>query len=151
SVTRECKSAMASLNLAANRDERITKRPWKLALAALPGNRKAPRNRVLSDDTIRKVVAASYQVSESFGLFIEVMAVTGARPVQVSRLLVEDVRNGFVMMPRSKKGRAKRIDRRPLPLPTPLLKKLKAAAGKRPGAEPLLLRDNGTAWQPANS
>jgi len=153
SVTRECKSAMASLNLVAGRDERITKRPWTLALKALPGSRKA-RPQVLTDDAVRTLVAASYQVSERFGLFCELLAITGARPVQVSRLLVEDLHesNGFVMMPRSVKGKGvKRIDRRRLPLPAPLLQKLKAAAGDRPAHAPLLLRDDGEPWQPVNS
>jgi integrase len=102
---------------------------------------------VLTDDQVRAVVAACYAASEQLGLFVEVLAVTGARPIQCARLLIGDLQSDRLLMPRSAKGRGrKRIDRRPIPIPPALVKRLQAAAGDRPANAPLLQRSDGQAW-----
>jgi integrase len=153
SVSRSCRTLKACLNYAAKRDPTINNRQaWTVGLEALPDSHVARTDAVLSDDEVRAVVAACYAASPRLGLLVEVLAVTGCRPVQASRLRVSDLQPDRVMMPRSAKGKGKkRIDRRPIPLPPGLIAKLKTAAGDRPGDAPLLLRPDGEAWQSGNS
>jgi integrase len=132
----------------AGRDERITnRRAWTLGLAALPDSRR-PRNQVLADDDIRRIVAACWEQHAALGLLVEVLAVTGARTSQAARLCVGDVQADRLVMPRSAKGRGqKRIDRRPVPVSATLIAKLRAAAGTRTQDATLLLRPDGQPWQ----
>ena len=103
---------------------------------------------MLTDDQVRAVVAACYAESDRLGLLIEVMAVTGCRPVQAARLLVGDLQADRLMLPRSAKGKGrKRIERRPIPIPPALVAKLRVAAGERPADAPLLQRLDGAAWR----
>jgi integrase len=148
-VTRTCKAFSAALNYAANHDPSIANRAaWKIGLAALPDSHRARVDAVLSDDEVRVVVAACYAASDRLGLLVEVLAVTGARPVQAARLLVGDLEPDRLMMPRSAKGKGqKRIERRPIPIPPTLVTKLKAVAGDRLADAPLLQRPDGAAWQ----
>jgi integrase len=152
-VTRECKAFAGALNFVANHDPTITNRAaWKIGLAALPDSHVARADVVLTDDQVRAVVAACYAASDRLGLLFETLATTGARPVQVSRLLVGDLQSDRVMMPRSAKGRGKkRIERRPIPIPPSLVAKLRVAAGGRPANTPLLQRADGAAWQTGRS
>ncbi len=152
-VTRECKSFKAALNHAAAVDPTITNRSaWTVGLAALPDSHVARTDAVLSDDEIRAVVAACYTASDRLGLLVEILAVTGCRPVQAARLLVGDLLPDKLMMPRSAKGKGrKHIDRRPIPIPPTLAAKLEAAAGDRPAEAPLLQRLDGQAWHCAHS
>src|SRR5262249_23361722 len=93
-------------------------------------------------------VGVGYAARERRGLLVEVLAVTGARPVQVARLLVGDLQKDRLLMPRSAKGRGrKRIDRRPIPIPPTLAVRLRVTAGDRPADAPLLQRSDGQAWQ----
>jgi integrase len=153
SVSRACRTFKACLNYAAAQDTSITnKSAWTLGLASLPDSHVARTDAVLSDDEVRAVVAACYAASPRLGLLVEVLAVTGCRPVQAARLRVGDLQADRVMLPRSAKGKGKkRIDRRPIPLPPGLIDKLKAAAGDRPADAPLLLRRDGEAWRSTNS
>jgi len=139
-VTRETKALKAALNYAAAQDATITnKSAWTIGLAALPDSHVARTDAVLTDDQVRAIVAACYVDSEQLGLLVEVLAVTGARPVQAARLLVGDLQADRLMMPRSAKGRGrKRIDRRPIPIPPTLAVRLRATAGDRPVDVPLL-------------
>jgi integrase len=139
-VTRETKALKAALNYSAAQDATITnKSAWTIGLAALPDSHVARTDAVLSDDQVRAVVAACYAYSERLGLLAEVLAVTGARPVQVARLLVGDLQADRLLMPRSAKGRGrKRIDRRSIPIPPTLAVRLRAVAGDRPADAPLL-------------
>jgi integrase len=99
-------------------------------------------------DAIRAIVAACYAYSEPLGLLAEVLAITGARPVQVKRLKVGDLQSDRLLMPRSARGRGKkRVDRRPLPVPPSLVEKLRIAAAGRPADDPLLRRPDGRAWE----
>jgi integrase len=148
-VTRECKAFKAALNRAAAVDSTITnKSTWARGLAALPDSHVARADAVLTDDQVRAVVAACYAESDRLGLLIEVMAVTGCRPVQAARLLVGDLQADRLMLPRSAKGKGrKRIERRPIPIPPALVAKLRVAAGERPADAPLLQRLDGAAWR----
>jgi integrase len=152
-VSRTCKAFAAALNFVADHDATITNRSaWKIGLAALPDSHVARVDAVLSDDEIRAVVAACYAFSAALGLFVEVLAVFGCRPVQASRLRVGDLQADRILMPRSAKGRGqKRIERRPLPLSPTLSVKLRVVAGDRPADAPLLLRSDGVAWLQAGS
>jgi integrase len=153
SVTRTGKAFKAALNYAAAQDISISnKAAWTIGLASLPDSHVARTDAVLTDDEVRAVVAACHAASDRLGLLVEVLAVTGCRPVQAARLVVGDLQADRVMMPRSAKGRGrKRIDRRPIPIPPSLIKKLRAAAGDRPTDAPLLQRPDGQAWQPGRS
>jgi len=122
SVNRTITVVRAALNLAADTDERITKRPWKTGLKAVAGAGKA-RNVILSEADVRALIGAAYRDSERFGELVELAAVTGARPSQLLRLQGEDVQADFMnagkrqprlMMPTSKKGKGeKKSARRP--------------------------------------
>ena len=139
-----------ALNLAADDDERIVHRVWERALPSIPDAAVA-RNVILPEDDVRSIIAAAYAESAAFGLFVEVAAVTGARPSQMWRLEVGDVQgerdDPRLMMPASKKGRGqKKIARRPVPVPADLIARLRHAAGHRPSDAPLLLKPSGEAW-----
>ena len=108
-VTRTCKAFAAALNYAANHDPAILNRAaWRIGLAALPDSHVARTKAVLGDDEVRAVVGACYAASDRLGLLVEVLAVTGCRPVQAARLLVGDLQPDRLMMPRSAKGKGKK-------------------------------------------
>ena len=153
SVSRTCRALKAALNYAAAQDSTIgNAAAWRTGLASLPDSHVARINAVLTDDQVRAVVAACYAASQRLGTLVEILAITGCRPVQAARLLVGDLQSDRVMMPRSAKGRGrKRIDRRPIPIPPALARRLRAAAGGRRAGEPLLQRPDGGAWQSGNS
>jgi integrase len=150
-VNRFMTALKACLTLAANEDERITnQRAWKIPALRDTAN---PRNVILTERQARDLVAASYATGgDRFAGYIEILAATGARPIQARRLTVADLeaahRDGpRLNMPSSKKGRGKkRVERVPLPIPAGLAKRLKALAVGRPDHEPLLVDDNGAAW-----
>jgi integrase len=153
-VGRLSRTLAAALNHAAAGDDAITnQKAWKVGLQALPDSYRARTNAVLDDDQVRAVVRACRNYSVQLGLFAEVLAATGARPVQAARLLVGDLTRDGVMMPRSLKGRGeKKVTRRPLPLSPALLTKLRLAAAGRPATAPLLVRDDsGNGWTGART
>jgi integrase len=141
----------AALNLAAKHDPRITNvNSWKVGLALLP-NTHRPRNTILSDAQVLALIEAANADDPAFGLFCEVGAVTGARVSQITALEVGDLQsNGEgprLLMPSSRKGHAgKRIERKPVPIPSTLAARLRQAAGERDGSAPLLLRSDGKPW-----
>ena len=149
-VNRVLKPARAAFNLAAKLDPRVAAnvQAWTVGLEALRGTVKA-REAVLSDQQVLAVVAAAYDVSPAFGLYVQVHAEVGARSSQLARLVVGDLERNRLMVPASHKGRGERkTDRTPVPLTAGLLARLKAAAAGRPASAPLLTRANGTAWRP---
>src|SRR5262249_20909212 len=108
SINRTIKALRAALELAADHDPRITNhRAWKVGLAILPGAAQA-RNVILSDAEVLRLVAAAYERDPRFGLLVDVLGTTGARPSQATRLLVDDLKPDPVApklsMPRSGKG-----------------------------------------------
>src|SRR5262249_22706417 len=142
-----------AFNYVAAQDPAIAnKSAWTLGLAALPDSHKARTDAVLTDDQVRAVVAACYAVSKRLGLLVEVLAVAGGQPGERARLRVRELQSDRLLMPRSAKGRArKRIDRRPIPIPSSLAAKLGTAAGDRPSDAPLLQRPDGNAWNTGRS
>jgi integrase len=150
SVTRYgAKTLGAALNNAAALDPRITNAAaWKVGLQSIPGAVVA-RNVILKDQQVRRIVAAAYEVSPAFGLIIEVMATTGARPVQLRRLTCGDVLADRLNMPSGLKGHKGRrtIRHRPVPIGADLAARLKAETKGRPTDEPLLRQDDRSLWE----
>jgi len=172
-VNRTATCFKAALNLAADHDERIARRPWETGLLAIP-DAEQPRNAILSDAQVREMVEEAYQPNmrqveplrgearakaqaearqwaDAFGLLVEVLAVTGARVSQVARLEVQDLQSDRddprLMMPSSRKGKGvKHVQRRPVPIPAALALKLRAAATKRAASSPLLRKPGGEPW-----
>jgi integrase len=151
-VNRTKTGLRAALELAAKHDPRIAnQRAWKVGLAALPDAHRS-RNVILTDDEVRRIVAAAYDHDRALGLMTEVAAVTGARLSQLARLEVGDLQadraEPRLLMPCSAKGRMrnKRHERRPVPITPRLASVLKQEAAGRPIDAPLLLRANGERW-----
>lgn len=155
-INRLCRCLGAALELCAKHDhERIKNRAaWEIGLACLPGAQEQ-RNVILSDDEVRAFVANAYMVDDGFGLIIDVLAVTGARPSQVVRLRVDDLQDHPVrpklMMPKSGKGggrnrSAKKLERYSVPITVQLATRLRAAAKGRDPRAPLLLHSDGRVW-----
>jgi integrase len=142
----------ACLNLAAAEDERIgNARAWGKALASIP-DAVEPRNSILSEATIRKIVESAYRnIGVEFGLLTELAAVTGARVSQLWGLTVQDVQGRSeprLLMPSSRKGRGvKKVQRRPVPISANLAARLRLAAQGRPGTAPLLVKPGGKPWR----
>jgi integrase len=155
SINRQCKSFRAALNLAANNDRRVTNRnEWKIGLKGLP-NAEEDRNVILEDDTVGSIVLASYDRDEKLGLFVHVLAETGARPSQVERLLVADLvttnpKAPRLMMPRGGKGGGDRLARKAqrytVNISVDLAHRLKLAAKGRSSRDRLLLQSDGQPW-----
>ena len=141
SINRTIKALRAALEIAANHDPRITnQRAWKVGLAILPGAAQA-RNVILSDDEVLRLVAAAYERDPRFGLLVDVLATTGARPSQATRLLVDDLKPDPVVpklsMPRSGKGgshdrTARKSERYSVPITPELARQLAQEAAGRP-------------------
>ncbi|WFT92282.1 tyrosine-type recombinase/integrase [Bradyrhizobium barranii] len=154
-INRLCRCVCAALTLAAEHDERIKNRDaWEIGLAGLPDATEV-RNVVLSDDQVRGFVATAYGIDHEFGLLIDTLAVTGARPSQAVRLRVEALHDHPVRpklsMPKSAKGGGrnrsqKKIERYSVPITVQLAAKLKAAAKGRADDAPLLLQSDGREW-----
>jgi integrase len=146
----------AALNLAAENDERITRRPWRTALKALGGEEAGARNVILDDADQRTLRGAAYRDSDEFGLLIDVLDETGARPSQAVRLTTEDVQANLIdrrtgkrqprlMMPVSHKGSGRKETRSiPVPITPELADRLKGRAGV------LLKRPDGRPWSETN-
>jgi integrase len=148
SVVRILKSARASLNLAANRDPRIlTRSAWRVGLGGLHDTYQ-PTDRVQPDDVVRKIVAEAEAFGADFALFVRVLAETGARASQATRLEIADLHAGAeprLAMPSSRKGKRRAVSRKPVPISCELADRLASVAAGRPAASPLLLR-NGKPW-----
>jgi integrase len=147
SVNRVCNSLKAALNLAASLDSKIANtREWERGLTAIPDADES-RNVILPDDEVRTVVKCSYDDSEEFGYFVEVLSVTGTRPSQAERLTVGDLQVDRLMMPPSRKGgKKKRTEKRPAPIPLSLAERLRKTAGDRPANARLLLKPDKAPW-----
>ena len=150
SVNRITCPLKAALTLAAQMDRsRITNQwAWKDGLELLEGARES-RNVVITDEEVRRVVEAAYEINPEFGLLIEVAAVTGARYSQLARIKVRDLQARRVMIPTSPKGRGvKNKTHTAVPLTPSLAIKLQQIAAGRTLEALLLVKPNGTAWKP---
>jgi integrase len=156
-IDRTTDALKAALNLAADNDERIIRRPWKTALKAIGASEAGVRNVVLSDADRRTLRGAAYAHDGDFGLLIDVLDETGARPSQVARLTAEDVQADFydartgkrqprLLVPVSHKGRGKKARAHtPVPITPALADRLKS---REPGV--LLKRADGVPWGEIN-
>jgi integrase len=152
SADRTASMLRAALNLAARDDARITNAAsWRDGLTKLP-DAEPPRNMILADDVVRQIVQTAYKINASFGLLVETAAITGARPSQLLRLEVGDLNDSDpaaprLMMPSSRKGRRRRVTRKPIPITAALSKALRRSIGGRPPTSPLLVRLDDAAWR----
>ncbi len=154
-INRLCGCLCAALELARSTDERLQNRQaWEVGLASLPNAQRA-RNVILSDNEVREFVASAYELEPQFGLLVDTLAITGARPSQASRLRVDDLQDHplrpKLMMPKSGKGggrnRAqKRNEHYSVPITVQLAAKLKAASKCRADNAPLLMQGDGRPW-----
>ena len=148
SADRTARALKAALSLAAREDPRriANAAAWRDGLARLP-DAEVARNEILPDDAVRALVAAAYELGREFGLWVEVHAVTGARTSQLERLEVRDLQADGkaprLLMPSSRKGKRKRIDRTPVPIPVSLAKSLRQATANRAPHEPLVQSPGG--------
>jgi integrase len=135
--------------LAAKLDKRVAanREAWRVGLEALRGTVTA-RDAVLTDAQVMAVVAAAYDVSTAFGLYAQVHAETGARSSQLARCVVGDLQRDRLMVPSSRKGRGRKADHIPVPISPALAARLRC---NRKPSEPLLLRPDGTPWQPVKA
>lgn len=146
SVNRVCNVLRAALNLAADGIEGQSRSAWESGLKAIPDASEA-RNVVISDAEVRRVVAEALKESTEFGIFVEAAAVTGARPSQLSRVLIRDLKVDTVDMPSSRKGRGKKkITHRQIPIPLSFADRLRQAAAGRDANAPLFSRPDGEPW-----
>lgn len=156
SINRMLKSLRAALSLAARLDPRIQNaEARRTGLQALPDTDR-DRNVILPDDQVSELVAAAYEHDRALGLYIDTLAVTGARPSQAARLTVADLitanaKAPRLMMPKSGKGRspnraARKAERVPVAITPALAAILKQASKGRDGGEPLLLQADGRSW-----
>jgi len=155
-VNRTANGLRAALELAARHNERITNTStWKHGLAGLPDAEES-RNVILSDAVVKAIIDGAYKQSPEFGLLVEVAAVTGSRYSQIAGLRVGDMLPGKdqrLNMPTSKKGKgAKKMLRRPVPIPASLAVKLTEAIMDRKGNEDaaLLVKPGGAPWKRAD-
>lgn len=155
SINRMLKCLRTALKLAARHDPRITNADaWKTGLESLPDATVA-RNVILPDRQVTRFVRAAYAHDGALGLYTDVLAGTGARPSQVSRLLVADLIADAsaprLRMPKSGKGGSKdRVARKRQRYSVPITSTLalalqQASKGRAPDA-PLLLQADGTWW-----
>lgn len=150
-INRTVRALKAALNLAAADDKRITNKGEWASLKAIPDAEES-RNVILANDQVRALIAAAGKESAEFGLFAEVVGVTGARPSQVARIKIADLQaersDPRLMMPVSRKGRGqKKITHQPVPITRGLADRLRKLTEGRAADDPLLLKPNGEAWQ----
>jgi integrase len=152
SVNRISSALRAALNLAAAHDQRINNHTaWRIGLASIFDAAQA-RNVILSDQVIRRIIAAAFGISVEMGLLVEIAAVTGARVSQIANLRVVDLQadrlDPRLMMPSSRKGRGqKKITYVPVPIPSTLAEKLKRASKDKPSDASLLTKTSGDRWK----
>jgi integrase len=110
----------------------------------VPAEPKSYQAQMLTDQQVRAIVRAAMEQDEygDFARLVLVMAATGARFAQVKRLRVEDVQSELsrIMMPASRKGKAKRISYIAVRVGRDVLDALEPAIRGREPGEPLLCR-----------
>ena len=155
SINRMLKSLRAALSLAARLDTRIQN-------ATREGSacRRCPMPIATATSFARRsdqrAGAAAYAHDRALGLYVDTLAVTGARPSQAARLTVADLITASakaprLMMPLSGKGRspnraARKAQRVPVPITPALASQLKQASKGRAADAPLLLQADGRSW-----
>jgi integrase len=144
------KGLRAALNLVSEGDDRIANaRAWKIGLKDLP-DAHAARNVILTDAEVARLVRCAHAIDRRLGLFVEVLAVTGARPSQAARMVVMNLnlKANRLELPTSKKGRKTKVIRRyPVPIPPALAQALALEAAGRSAEAALLLAPEGRPWR----
>jgi len=105
----------------------------------------SPRRQLLTDEQVRAVVDAAFEVDPSgdFGRLVLLAAATGARFSQLANLLIIDFQfeNSRLMMPSSRKGKNRQPGARTaVPASIDVMNRLLPAVQGRGEDEPLLLR-----------
>jgi integrase len=126
-------------------------------LETLPNATRA-RKLIFPDNVIFSLIGEAYRRDAALGLLCDLLATSGMRPVQASRLRVEDLIGGDkprLMVSRSAKGggrnRAeKKLQRYPIPITAGLCGRLKQASKGRADDAPLLLQADGRPWSENN-
>lgn len=97
-------------------------------------------NQILSDDQVRRVVAAAIAIDEDFGRLVVLLAATGARFSQLARMTVGDVQaeQSRLMVPQSFKGRKRQLQYIRVQVGQDTLGALEPAIAGRPMSAPLL-------------
>ena len=154
-INRLCRCLGAALELVAQHDQRTKNRhAWEIGLAGLPNAQEA-RNVIIPDHKVREFVRNAYGIDHQFGLLVDTLALTGARPSQAVRLLVRDLHDHplrpKLMMPKSAKGggrnrSAKKTECYSVPITAHLAAKLRQAAKDRADDAPLLVQSSGKPW-----
>jgi integrase len=153
-VNRLCNALCAALTLASRHDKRVQNQgAWVIGLARLP-DANQPRNVILTDAQVLKLVDAAYAHDRAFGLLVDVLATTGQRISQLLRLRVEDLTDGAkpkLSVSKSAKGGGrnrsqKKREKYSVPITPALATGLREAAGGRVGDVLLLVRIDGSPW-----
>lgn len=102
----------------------------------------ARENQILDDATVRSVINAAYSIDDDLGLFVLLLAATGARFSQLRRMKVCDAQIALqrLLIPRSRKGRNKVAGFTPVRIGSDVLAALDSAVRGRKPDEPLLCR-----------
>jgi len=119
SKRRLCADLKAALNSAYAIDRAVLPRDFKLTVSEglkLPivdddsDESTARDNQILDDDTVRRIVAAAFEVDADLGRLVILLAATGARFSQLQRVRVRDVQVDALrlMIPCSRKGRGRK-------------------------------------------
>lgn len=148
-VVRICKMFAAALASAAEGDDRITNSAaWKSGFGGVQLANTGDTENHASDDQIKQIVAGCYAADPALGLFAEVGAQTGARPIQIVNLKIASLKANppRLMVPASDKGKKKNPPPVPVPITQALADRLRTAAGNRRATEPLLLQADGKPW-----
>jgi integrase len=148
SVDRVCNALRAALNRAADHSEgRQSRAAWETGLKSISQGGE-PRNVVVADRDILRILSEAPKENEEFSLFVEVAAATGARPSQIARVLVRDLKSDQIEMPSSRKGGAKKkYPSQPIPITPSLAARLRKSAEGKGQAARLLTKPSGEPWK----
>jgi hypothetical protein len=72
-IDRVNRAFKAALNLTAEADERVTRRPWRTALKAVGGEEAGARNVILDDEDRRALRGVAYRDSDEAGVLVDVL------------------------------------------------------------------------------
>jgi hypothetical protein len=148
SVNRVCTPLRAALNLAADLSEgKMNREPWEIGLKPIPVGDNS-RNITISDRETLQVVGQAQSDSVQFGLLVEGIAVTGARPSQLARVPVAGLKDNLLEIPSSRKGRGgKKKSHEPVPIPMSFAARLREASRGKPQKSPLFTKPSGEPWK----